>query len=430
MPYNRIYISRGAQYFFMFMMFMWVASVSDYTSFNFGKNPILMPIFLLILGYYFIRYCKLSLKPIILYVTVFVIWTMLSIWKYGGNPGLHYPPIYSIVIAHIAFNIFNKDDFLRTFESILVKLCSLSLIVWLLANIVGDPFVSFMRAISVIKPQPPTETYSFIVGLGSQFEMGLRRNIGFTWEPGVFSCWVLLGMYVNLIRHNFKLINIKGNSNFVVLLFTLLSTLSTTGYTAFTIILLLILINKRSLSFRVFAIFVVVLIIPTILGLSFMSEKIIGLMDLDAGVNVIEYHSSVDKMGVVTPQRFTGFYCSLLNFIHDPLLGFNQEINSYVTRVMFRGTVIVAPSEGIIYNLATYGVFMGLFFYYWLIKSSIYMSKAYHYKGTMMFFIFFMTISFSYAFWENCIFMFFYLSAFYKKFDRRYFDGIQHQLQE
>lgn len=29
-----------AKVFFMFMMFMWVASVSDYTSFNFGKNPI------------------------------------------------------------------------------------------------------------------------------------------------------------------------------------------------------------------------------------------------------------------------------------------------------------------------------------------------------------------------------------------------------
>lgn len=398
--------------------------MSDYTSFNFGKNPILMPIFLLILGYYFIRYCKLSLKPIILYISVFSIWTMLSIWKYGGNPGFHYPPFYSIIIAHIAFNIFNKDDFLRTFENILVKLCSLSLIVWLLANIVGDPFVNFMRAISVISPQPPTETNSFLVGLGSQFEIGLRRNIGFTWEPGVFSCWILLGMYVNLIRHKFVVLNIQVNKSFFILLATLFSTLSTTGYTAFAIILLFILINKRSLPFKLFAIIIVALILPTIIGLSFMGDKIVGLMDLDAGINVIEYHNSVDKMGVVTPQRFTGLYCSFLNFIHDPLLGYNQDALSYVSSAIFGGTVEVAPSEGILKNCAMYGVFVGLFFYYWLYKSSVYMSKAFHYKGTLMFLIFFVTISFSYGFWENCIFMYFYLCAFYKNFDRRYFDGV------
>lgn len=39
-----------AKIFYMFMMFMWVASVSDYTSFNFGKNPIFMPVFLIILA--------------------------------------------------------------------------------------------------------------------------------------------------------------------------------------------------------------------------------------------------------------------------------------------------------------------------------------------------------------------------------------------
>lgn len=33
-----------AKVFYMFMMFMWVANVSGYTSFNLEKNPILMPV--------------------------------------------------------------------------------------------------------------------------------------------------------------------------------------------------------------------------------------------------------------------------------------------------------------------------------------------------------------------------------------------------
>jgi len=301
----------------------------------------------------------------------------------------------------------------------------LSLVVWLLANVIGDPFVNFMTSISVLPgPQPPTETYSFIVGLGSSFELGLRRNIGFTWEPGVFSCWVLLGLYVNLIRHNFKFFDIKHNKSFIILLITLATTLSTTGYAAFSIIILFILLNKKSVSIKIVVLIAVIAIIPTVLGLSFMSDKIEGLMDIDAGISSTNYEGTTLGMSVVTPQRFTGFYFSWLSFIHDPLVGFSQYSNSYVTQVLFGNAVVVAPSEGILYNLATYGVFMGLFFYYWLIKSSIYLSKAYHYKGTMMFLIFFLTISFSYSFWENCIFMYFYLCAFYKKFDKRYFDSL------
>ena len=41
-------VSYSAKVFYMFMMFMWVASVSDYTSFNIGKNPVLMPIDILL----------------------------------------------------------------------------------------------------------------------------------------------------------------------------------------------------------------------------------------------------------------------------------------------------------------------------------------------------------------------------------------------
>lgn len=418
-------VSNHAQYFFMFMMFMWVSSVSNYTSFNFGKNPILMPFYIIILAYYFFRYCKFSMKPVVIYILLFAIWTIASLFKYGSNAGFHFPPIYSIIIAHIAFNIFKREEFLKVFEKILVFLCSLSIVVWLLANVIGEPFVNFMTSISVLpKPQPPTETYSFIVGLGSSFELGLRRNIGFTWEPGVFSCWVLLGLYVNLIRHNFKFLDLKHNKSFIILLLTLVTTLSTTGYAAFSIIILFILLNKKSVSIKIVVLIAVIAIIPTVLGLSFMSDKIKGLMDIEAGISSTNYEGTTLGMAVVTPQRFTGFYFSWLSFIHDPLVGFSQYPNSYVTQVLFGNAVVVAPSEGILYNLATYGIFMGLFFYYWLIKSSIYLSKAYNYKGTMMFLIFFLTISFSYSFWENCIFMYFYLCAFYKKFDKRYFDGM------
>lgn len=415
-------VSGSAQSFFMFMMFMWVASSSYYTSFNFAKNPVLMPIFVLILFYYYVKYCKYSFKPLLIIVSIFAFWTFVSTMKYGQYIGTHYPVFYSIIIAHVAFNIFNRDEFFRMFEKTLVRFCLLSLVVWLCANIIGGPFVNFMRSISVINPSPPTETYSFLVGLGSQFEMGIRRNIGFTWEPGVFSCWVLLGIYINLVRNNFILLSFKKNRNFYILLATLLSTLSTTGYSILAILILFVLLNKRSATFRISMIVLCIVLIPTILSLSFMSDKIMGLMNLDQGFKAIDYYSTQERYNLVTPQRFTGFYVAWLNFINDPLLGYNQLPYSYVSKVLFEGSVVVAPSEGILAMLGNYGLFIGLFFYYWLIRSSVYLSRVFQYKGKFMFLIFFLAISFSYGFWENCIFMYFYLCTFYKKFDSRYFD--------
>lgn len=407
-----------AKIFYMFMMFMWVASVSDYTSFNFGKNPILMPIFIVILAYYYIRLCHKSYKPLVAILLINVVWNIASYLKYGGFLGVNFPPFYSIIIAHVAFNIYTRREFLHLFEKMLVMFCCISIVVWLCANLIGQPFVLLMRAISVIKPSLPTETYSFLFGLGSQIEMGIRRNLGFTWEPGRFACWILLGMYFNLVRNKF---NIR-NKHFCILFFSLLTTLSTTGYSLLVVLILFVLMNKKSKLSKVIIVLCVVLVFPTVWGLSIMSDKIEGLMDLDAGLGSIEYHSVKDGMAIVCPQRFTGIYVSFMNFVNDIFLGFNQLSNSYVSAVLYKHSVIVAPSEGIIGILAKYGIFYGAFFYYWLIKSSSYLSSSLGYKGKLMFFLLFMGISFSYEFWENCIFMYFYLCAFYRKCDSRYFE--------
>lgn len=419
--YENDFNSKGSIYakiFYMFMMFMWVASVSDYTSFNFGKNPILMPIFIVILAYYYIRLCHKSYKPLVAILLINVVWNIASHLKYGGFLGVNFPPFYSIIIAHVAFNIYTWREFLHLFEKMLVMFCCISIVVWLCANLIGQPFVLLMRAISVIKPSPPTETYSFLFGLGSQIEMGIRRNLGFTWEPGRFACWILLGMYFNLVRNKF---NIR-NKHFCILFFSLLTTLSTTGYSLLVVLILFVLMNKKSKLSKVIIVLCVVLVFPTVWGLSIMSDKIEGLMDLDAGLGSIEYHSVKDGMAIVCPQRFTGIYVSFMNFVNDIFLGFNQLSNSYVSAVLYKHSVIVAPSEGIIGILAKYGIFYGAFFYYWLIKSSSYLSSSLGYKGKLMFFLLFMGISFSYEFWENCILMYFYLCAFYHKFDERYFD--------
>lgn len=406
------------QYFYMFMMFIWMARVSPLTSFNFGKNPVLMPVYLIMLAYFYVRYCKLTFKPLICLLSIIAVWYAIICLKYGRMMEFSFPPVYYIIIAHVAFNIYTRDEFLKLFEKILVQFSVLSLGVWVLANILPSIFPAFMHSIAIVENQPPTETYSFLIGMGTSFEYGIRRNIGFTWEPGVFSCWVLIGIFVNIIRHNFKVFPLNKNKNLLILVFTLFTTLSTTGYATFGLILLFYLLNVSARAKIVISV-IAAFAVPSIIGLSFMSDKINHLMDIDQDVNAIMYFSS-EGMKFITPQRFAGAYFSFINFVHDFWFGYCDVVYSYVSAHMFKGVAVIVPSEGIIRILATYGVFVGTFFYYYLFKSSILLSKFFHYKGSLMFALLFMTISFSYDFWENCILMCIYFIPFYSKFSKGY----------
>ena len=408
----------ASKYFFMVMMVLWVARTTPLTSFKPAENPFLTPIYLGILAYYFVTYCKKNVSPLLIFIAIIVVWYACICIKYESVQPVNFTLLYSIIIVHIAYNIYNRNDFVELYEDVLVKFCILSLIVWGGSNIFPSVVPKLMHSIAVYENHPPTEANSIIVGMGSQFSMGIRRNIGFTWEPGRFSCFILFALYVNLIRSKFKIFPLHRNKKFFLLLITLLSTLSTTGYCAFGLIILFYVINASAIS-KTLAIVLTAFTLPSIIGLTFIGEKMMNLLDVEQEISAINYYYG-KGMEVVCPQRFASHYFEYLNFIHDPLIGYNDISKAYINNSLFRG-VLVTSSQGLIEVFSKFGFFVGSFFYYWLICSSVYMSKAYKYKGKYLFAILFLTVSVSYDFWENCIFMCFYLCDYYRRFSKWYF---------
>jgi hypothetical protein len=403
-----------AKDFYMLMMFLWIARTSPLTSFNFGNNPVFMPVYLLIILLYYIYFCKKSYKPLIYIIYGFVIWYSAICFKYGMLVKPPMQPIYYLIISHVALNLYSLDEFLRRFNKILVFFCSMSLIVWVMVNLIPELIVPIMHSISLIDYQPPTETYSILFGIGSSFEGDLRRNIGFTWEPGVFSCYVLLGIFFVLIQNRFKITPVRRHIDFYILVLTLLTTLSTTGYSVFLLILLFMAYNVSTKA-KWISVLLGILIIPAIASLSFMLDKIVSLTDIERDLQLIV--ASTDN--VLTPQRFSGLYLSLMNFINDAWLGYCDVANSYSVTDIFRG-IIVTPSEGVIAVLAKYGIILGGLLYLCLFKSSVSLSQEFHYKGRYFFAVLFLCISISYDFWENCILMYIYLYPFYKNCSKSY----------
>ena len=412
----RIKIS-SYKWFYMLMMFLWIGRASPYTGFNFAENPVFMPIYIIIIGYYYKNFCKKPIKPLLILLSIFLIWSVCIYFKFGNLDNYSFQFIYYLIIAHVAFNIYSCDEYLYLYENVLVKLCLLSLIVWGLVNLIPSIFVPFMHSIAVYENHAPMETTSVLVGIGTSFEMGIRRNIGFSWEPGVFSCFVVFGLYINLIRNRFKVFPISSNKNFYILLFTLFSTLATTGYMLLSVILLFYLVNK-SVSGKIFALAIAALLIPTIASLSFMSDKIVHLMDVDQEISSMNFYANQGRESM-TPQRFGGLYFEFLNFIHDFWFGYGHFSQSYTSKVIF-GNIDISVSNGILRILAKYGILVGAFFYYWMLRSSVFLSKSLRYKGKYLFALLFTIMNFSYDFWENNLLMFFYLCTFYMFISKSY----------
>ncbi len=380
-------------------MFLWCAYTAPFLK-PFDSNFILTSVIYVIIYFiYFYKYCFTRSKyPLNLLLAIMVGWYLAQCIKHNQITSIDFRLIYSIILCHVSFYLYKGKEFFLYFEKVLVHLTILSLIVWGLGMIATGPMQSFVRNISVWDNGSTTYGNMIVVALGNQWTNGILRNIGFTWEAGRFSAFLVIGLFNNLLIHNFK---IKNNKPLLILTIGLITTFSTTGFGAAICVLLLYIYNK-STKYKIVLITICILLSPTILALDFIGDKLRDTMNVQQEIHDMEYSFYVYNTSQITPQRFTGLYLDLQNWLHDFWLGYNLNQDSYAEKIMFNG-YSVWLSNGIIQIFSKYGLFIGLFFYWQLFKSSIKLSQDFNYKGTLIFALTFILINISYDFWSSAI---------------------------
>lgn len=403
------------KYLYMLLMFLWCAYTAPFLK-PFDGNHLLSSSFYIILyTIYFAKFCANRTKePFLIVLSLMFVWYIAQCLKVGHLTDIDFRLIYSIILCHVSFYLYQGREFFKYLEKVLVHLTILSLIVWGLGMFATAPMQSFVRTISVWDNGATTYGNMIVVGLGNQWVNGILRNIGFTWEAGRFSSFLVIGLFNNLILHNFK---IKGNKPLLILLTGLVTTFSTTGVSAAAGVLLLYIYNK-STRMRIFLIALCAILLPSILALDFIGEKIIKNTDVGKEINDMEYSFMVYGTEQITPQRFTGLYLDFQNWMHDFWLGYNLNENSYVENILFSG-FSVWISDGIIQIFSKYGFFIGLFFYWQLFRSSARLACDLAYKGKYIFALIFILISISYDFWSSAIMLHYILYHLYASKDYR-----------
>lgn len=419
---NNNFVTKGekqktdkAKYFYMLLMFLWCAYTAPFLKPFDSSYLITSAFYIIIYLIYFFKFCS-NRKQKALYVSmgIMLVWYAAQCFKVGNVTNIDFRLVYSIVLCHVSFYLYRGREFFLYFEKVLAHLTILSLIVWSLGMFATGPIQSFVRAVSVWDNGNTTFGNMVFVGLGNQWQNGVLRNIGFTWEAGRFSSFLVIGLFNNLIIHDFK---IKGNKPLMIFLTGLITTFSTTGIGAAVGVLLLYVYNK-SVKMRMVSIVLCILLFPSFLALDFIGEKIRNNIDVGAEIHNMEYSFYVMGTDQITPQRFTGLYLDFQNWMHDFWFGYNLNENSYAENVMFAG-YSVWLSDGLIQIFSKYGLFVGLFFYWQLFRSSVRLSKDFNYKGTFIFALVFILISVSYDFWSSAIMLHFILYDLYVRGDSK-----------
>lgn len=318
------------------------------------------------------------------------------------------------IITYIAVKAF-KLNFFRIYEVLVYYLAIIGLLFWFIQIAAGgDTLYNIFGQIGSI------DTFSVVTGGGlnvilysvqplsfmTASSLPIPRNCGFAWEPGGFAVYICLAIFINIFLSKSQK---KFNKRFWILLLALITTQSTTGYIIFIIIMFFYLYQ---VNFKI-----VLVALPLLLGiliflatLPFMTEKIINLIEETAKAELI-VEQSIGSENTRTPQRFSSFLIAIRDFKENPLFGFGGHDEE---RWFNKINANVAPISGIGNLLAQYGLTGFIFFMVLLMRSSVFISKIYNYKGSLLLFIIVLLITISYSIIFDPVIMSFWMFSFFE----------------
>lgn len=339
-------------------------------------------------------------------VAVFTIYSLLVIFSTGSGFGRsmwgYSRWMIYILVAYTICKGYGRRFFVLA-ETILFHLAIISIICWVILLIIPAPFTQFISSFSLPAFNDDDRFTSanvlFYTVILSSVTQGsgewylLIRNSGFAWEPGAFSCFLLIGICFNIFRKNFSF---SDNISLVVFLIALASTQSTTGYYTFMAVVALWLVNNHKARW-------LLVLLPLFIGvisLPFMSDKFSYELEglSDATFNNADSNSSFDRL--LSLQVLWG------EFLEHPILGYGfaeSELEQNSIRTW----------SGIGRLLSQYGIIMSILFLIFLWKSSRFCARLFQSRSEYVIFVAILGSMISYMLWTQPLFMAIWMSCLF-----------------
>lgn len=397
---------------------------SVFQSYHPINNTLGFVIYLLCGLYLFIKSDFYSSKTFLISLLIVGMW---SCYHYYTDISFQYISyglfILDLVFAYLLVRRLRYDIFYY-FEKIVYFLAIVSLVFWMLNNLLGtETLVDLapLKASLYYRLHEASASFVFYtVGVfdpNVDFQVGnIIKNCGFCWEPGRFSSVLVFSFAIYLIRvkNSLGIFSKRG----LVYVLTIITTFSTTGYIALLFLLILNLLFKYNSNWNLKFILLGCLIwfVPVVYQLDFIGKKIEMKMDeSDFHTNKnMKWMAKSDRVFCV--DRFEGLVLDGFNLSESPYLGYGlADKDSYVYKEI---SPYIVTSNGIIKPLAQWGCVLGLAFMFLYARSTRYYCKLMQYKPVFMLVVITLLISVSYNFFNSTLFFAFaFCSLFTSKKD-------------
>lgn len=321
--------------------------------------------------------------------------------------------LISFFLTYIAIKAYGII-FFTLYANIIYFLVVVSFIFWLFQQILPAQLNSIMNTFSFLEPGArnvqstivfytiniPEAINNTKVNFGG---ISLSRNAGFAWEPGAFSVFINLAIFINLIKNQFRL---RKNRELWIYIVVLITTFSTTGYSIFMLLIAFYVYNTNS-NYKVLIVPIIVVLGLYILTLPFMMGKLIDVSQHDTNKQI---RSSILYNKQFTLQRINSFIVDFQDFKNNPLLGYGGQKEE---RWTFKLGAQIATISGIGKVFAQFGLVGFIFFFFLLYKSSKLLAIIFNFKGWIFPFLMIIMISISYSLIFNALLMCFWLFSLF-----------------
>lgn len=378
---DNTYVKRF-EFIYFFIMVIYMGQMTAETTRMIGGLsapwiPFLIPLILTVILVRRNQTVNYSNTKFIKLLVVCIIWEIAVTFVKGlytiSDQSFQFFLFYAIVIAFIHASVFKKQ-LLPLYESIIVIIAKISIVLWGLSLLVP----SLMSSVASIFPDTNLgHNIAYLYNYISRTSEHFMRNSGCAWEPGRYAIMLLLGLYCNLERNGVKF---KGNSNVVWILSALASTMSTTGYSIAIVMYFILFIKEVKGSVKILYLLIFIPVTFYLLNLDFMVEKITDQLDVQDAVenkmnNISNYYNVeyADGEYAFSVGRIESVFFEWQSIIHDPIVGYGRNPkHSYFAESISSN---MSLTNGFMKLFGMYGILLASFFYILLYRSSKYINK-------------------------------------------------------
>lgn len=369
------------------LIILWLMGLVIFRRETFYTSPKLLWALAVWMGYFVINtYLIRSFHPF--FMLIYVVKIMIAYWLLG----------------------YYREGIFKKYEDTIYYLTVITLVFYAVQLVAPGPMYSWFKAVDLSQNLFPNRTYASI-GIYTYHKAGLfnifPRNAGFTWEPGPFSSYVVLAMFINIARNRVQLIDKK---RLLVFLIAIISAQSTTSF----VILLVIILwyfwaRYKNKSFVFIAVPVILLvIIYMFITIPWLQEKIIKESTQD--VEDILHHAQIAGTSHA-PGRFASWQLRWQDFKNYPIAGFGGS--SKLETGYLGENNVVAAINGLGTILGKYGMIGSVLFLLLVFKTGKWLSKHYQFSGGFMFPVLILIVGFGFSIIESPLLVTLWMTPFF-----------------